>query len=458
MVDPVADDVAAAISCHAIRNARAAKMNESWIGISCAAFVLLSSLVSVRIGHSEVTTLNFIQAFNEGGAPDVIRLARKLEQERGSDETATILSRLLTHKDVKLRAVAAHAIGNLESAGKTALLEVARPLAEYDYHFAAQLDELGPGKIPVWLARQIVKPTESASIAYRALGTLGVKDHRLVSIFTAGIDHQDFNVRWNSVVLLGDLGKTAKDAAPSLIRLLKQKPKDLKRDLRDEAAFTLGRIGAETEKTVPLLIQNLTHEVPKVRQASALGLGRMGSPAASAIPSLIDFLGDDQGLLPPAICAFSAHPQHSGATALVNIGKASVPALTDALNSGDSDVRLHAAEALGYLAEDAESALDQLLQRLQDRDPMIRREAALSLSLVAPNDKRLVPALVRMLDDTSPDVREQILWSMETIASKETLQSAVDRLSKDVNPAVRDAVLEVRERLEFDNADGNRDE
>jgi HEAT repeat protein len=70
-----------------------------------------------------------------------------------------------------------------------------------------------------------------------------------------------------------------------------------------------------------------------VRFAAVSALGRLGPAAKDAVPALINSLRDET-------------IRELAADSLVKIGRAAVPALVEAVQTGPSGIRWHAAEAL----------------------------------------------------------------------------------------------------------------
>jgi len=392
-----------------------------------------------------------------------------------------------------LRAAAAHALGRMGDSGKAALPELASTLVS-GVGVAHYLEEYGAADIPVWLAAAALRPdaTDETSNAFFALQLLEPKDERLIPLLVGALGHPNLDVRWSAVVLLADMREMAAPAHPALVLLLEQEPDRPQRAaeyfsperIRQEAAFALGCIGANPERTVQLLTGMLTHDEPGIRKWSALGLGQMGAEAKAAIPHLIDMLVDEKSSLPAATCIYSAHPEHAASTALVNIGEHSIPALAQALKANSSKVRLRAAEALMYFGPRAESAKDDLIRLLQDRDEDVRCTVAAALSWIAPHDQLLVTELLRLthakepkvraagvttlgvlglkqkaipldrilrlIGDPDPDVRKAALGCLTAVAPRETVASAVERLLVDPDDNVRDAAEEAQERLRED--------
>lgn len=84
---------------------------------------------------------------------------------------------------------------------------------------------------------------------------------------------------------------------------------------------------------------------------------------------------------------------------LVGQGSAAVPALLQALQSGDDSVRRQAAEALASIGDP--QAADALAAATHDADGDVRGHASAGLARVG--DPRAVEALVRTIDDL-PDI------------------------------------------------------
>src|SRR5437016_4111599 len=87
--------------------------------------------------------------------------------------------------------------------------------------------------------------------------------------------------RGEAASTLGDIGPPARAAAPALLRALKGE--DL--PLRRAAAVALGKIHAEPEVVIPLLVTYLNDE--SLNEAAADGLGEYGPAARAGVPKLL---------------------------------------------------------------------------------------------------------------------------------------------------------------------------
>jgi HEAT repeat protein len=121
--------------------------------------------------------------------------------------------------------------------------------------------------------------------------------------------------------------------------------------VRENAIYILGLL--ESPVATPMLIQALNDQVLSVRMQAAKALGRVGDPAA--VPALLNALR-------------SADEQFGGQifSALVKLGRASVPALIDASSSNSTWMRWQAIRALGAIRD--RRALPVLVGALSDAD------------------------------------------------------------------------------------------
>jgi HEAT repeat protein len=161
---------------------------------------------------------------------------------------------------------------------------------------------------------------------------------------------------------LGKLGRQAKSAAPQLLDALKHTDAQV----RVDAADALGRVGADPKKAVPALIGLLKDDPEReVRRSAAGALGEWGPAAVSAVPALRKALQGKGG------------GWWVAADAIGKIGGPdAVPALVEALEGKDDDVRLTAIKRLGDLGSAAASAAEALKKAQQDDSRESNRKAA----------------------------------------------------------------------------------
>jgi HEAT repeat protein len=126
------------------------------------------------------------------------------------------------------------------------------------------------------------------------------------------------------------------------------------------------------------------------------------------------------------------------ADALVNLGTPAIPALIEALQQSDAELRWRAASVLSDLGPEAASALPVLVQTLQDSDPQVRLYATIALGNMGKSAQDAVPQLVAALQDKDAYVRIYAPTALRKIGVQGTVAiSALAKALADQNPRVR---------------------
>lgn len=172
---------------------------------------------------------------------------------------------------------------------------------------------------------------------------------------------------------------------------------------------------------VPLLIELLKGSDAKERRGAAIVLAVL----ARALPAepLVKALSD----LDPMV-------RLSVSVALAEMGERALPALTDALNDPDREIRSGAATALG-LTRDTRS-LEHLVEALEDPWPATRIAAARSLARI--NDPRGIGPILLLLRDPEPIVRWSIIHIISRTRNTAATAFLIERL-RDPEPFIRAA-------------------
>jgi HEAT repeat protein len=155
---------------------------------------------------------------------------------------------------------------------------------------------------------------------------------------------------WENLIAIVCAGIIAEQVEP----LCPRQNLDTRKEVTDYIAID--------DEDLKLLISELSHSDPIVRQSAAHGLGELATYARSAIPALIAALGDE-----------SMKVRATAYYALARIEPAayetrSIEALIDALNEGEEDVSTVAAWALSELGISSKMAAPALL-RMLDKCP-----------------------------------------------------------------------------------------
>ena len=227
----------------------------------------------------------------------------------------------------------------------------------------------------------------------------------------------DSDVRSIAAVTLGEIGSEAKDAVPALIQLLQDQ--DAEGFVRANAALALREIGPEAKDAVPALIQALQDQDKYVRRDAAGALGKIGTPGAIKVAKdryraivTLGWIGSKDEV-PALIEALQNEDKDVRVNAAVTlreiVSEDAVPALIQALQGQDEWVRVNAAWALGEIGESAKDAVPALLQALQGQNKDVRKDVARALGNIG---KDAMPALIQTLKNRNIDVRSSATWTL----------------------------------------------
>lgn len=177
--------------------------------------------------------------------------------------------------------------------------------------------------------------------------------------------------------LLGKLGPIASSAVPAISNSLK----DPNLRIKLAAIETLGKIGPRAKSAIPSLILMLTDKSERVLEVVATALANI-DPEWAAYSGVTDVIG--------TLAKQLGNAGHSGdlaVRAFTKIGPPSVSALVKVLRSGDRIARQNAARALGQIGIAAGAAIPALTEALQDEQLDVRDEVRKALTHIQRDDR-----------------------------------------------------------------------
>jgi HEAT repeat protein len=175
-----------------------------------------------------------------------------------------------------------------------------------------------------------------------ALGVVGRDDPAAAAAIVAHLGTSDGGLLEHVVNRVIEFGPAAKAAVPRLIALFREEPSDW--HFRGQVADALAAIGPAARAAVPALEEALTERDERVRYPAAVALGMIGPAGKAAVPVLIAAMCDEEHSW------WWARHHKKGLQALVSIGRAAVPALTEVVRFGPKDeCRRAAREALAKI-------------------------------------------------------------------------------------------------------------
>jgi len=219
-----------------------------------------------------------------------------------------------------------------------------------------------------------------------------------VNVCVPALSHEDWQVRSQAAVGLGQLKLAKEEVGLALLRALQ----DSHWPVRGAAAASLGELGMPQEEVVVGLLRALQDGEVKVRAVAAISLGRLGVAKEEVIAALLR-----------------------------------------ALRSEEENMRGQAAASLGQLGEGKEEVVVGLLRALSDRAGWVRYQVAKSLGQVGGNKEEVVVALLGALEDEEARVRGQAAQSLQKLPVTESQrQSVLIRLNRGLHePALRQLAL-----------------
>jgi len=171
-----------------------------------------------------------------------------------------------------------------------------------------------------------------------------------IDALTAGLSHENPQIRETSAWTLSEIATPVKHVVPALISVLT----DADENVRIVGSIALQELG---EPAVPYLIEALTAESAEIRLNAVYALGEIGKPLDTILPALINTLTDPEWNVRRLVVR-----------ALVTIGTPAVDSLIQALNSPDQDLRRMAERALNDIGTpQARKAVADAKKRLVDR-------------------------------------------------------------------------------------------
>jgi HEAT repeat protein len=299
------------------------------------------------------------------------------------------------------------------------------------------LQEFGPeAKAALPDLRQIVKRKRNDDLAASVLDILGSIGPPSVPLLIEIITSADSDMRYNAVWKLGCMGAGAKPAVPHLVKALD----DRNDTVRKGVITALGFIGPDAKPAIPALKRLLRDPVPDVRILAGLSLHEIDPKRLEGIVVITTILRKDKEKRSFAVSALgafgpkaqSAVPallratrhkelQESAIGTLKEIGpaaeQATIAALAEHLLDPDLELRATTLTNLKNLGPRAKNAVPALVNALKDNNEEMRKKAAKALAAVGPGAKAALKALTNSLKDQSVWVRLEAAYALTQIDS-----------------------------------------
>ncbi|MCO5170506.1 MAG: HEAT repeat domain-containing protein [Planctomycetes bacterium] len=246
---------------------------------------------------------------------------------------------------------------------------------------------------------------ELRAAAAEALGFVGGPP--VAERLAACLDDPESEVREAAAWSLGRLGPAARAAVPGLLRALEED----RSDLGLAAASALGEVGGTPERVVPALARVVgAADPPWWTAVAAEALAAYGAAALPALDTLITALDPD----------VDDEVRVHAALTLVGIGPPARAALPRLTSIGEEDCAAPAFRlAAAAIAGEPAQALPGLVADLGHPERI--GAAARSLAWLGPVAESAVPALVRALGEAAWEDAEHVARALDRIAARPDL-------------------------------------
>jgi len=226
--------------------------------------------------------------------------ARGLMELKASPEVvAPVLVEALNDDDPT---VVGNALEALAALGPEAIPRVAgalgnKDLREFAVRILYRMGTAAEPAVPAIVAAMSPTATDEAERHFQrelrlVLAQIGTDAKAAVPALIKSLDAQDIEIQGSSAYALGKIGPAASEAVPKLRQLLEGNDELARR----VSVWALLKIQPNNERlitrAVPLLTAGLQSERALARQEAAASLGEIGAPAKSAIPALKKLLND----------------------------------------------------------------------------------------------------------------------------------------------------------------------
>ena len=270
----------------------------------------------------------------------------------------------------------------------------------------------------------------------------------------SGLNSDHARVREGCAMALGELGRSAKNAIPSLTaatddsaagvraasigalaaiavgdainpEVFKKGLADKDNSVRTAAAKAVSVLELEEPKLNALLAIAIHDARSSVRKPAAMRLVRSENVPDSIIPDCVAMLSDPD-----------AEVRLASTRILTNLGSravSSVPALTKSLNDPDTNVRANAILALAKMESAAEPAVDQLIQAVGSDESVIVLNAVNALGAIGTKAWRASSTIRKRLDDNTDTVRQAAVANLIRIAPPDQFRTLVPTIEGVLN-------------------------
>jgi HEAT repeat protein len=349
----------------------------------------------------------------------------------------TKLINYLNHKDLKVRLWAIQKLGILGPSSVTAVPQLISRLqdtdAEVRWNAASALGKIGTAaKAAVPQLLPLVRDNNASirEIAAYALGEIGSEAKAVVPQLLPLLRDGDKSVRLDAILALRKL-KSVKETVPQIIPLLQ----DSDRDTRLAAVQTSEEFGPDTfQEALPFLIKSYYRYQD---QEVFILIQNHGGPNAQA--KLIANIPDNNATFKISELVWHLSGNCNDYIFDYKRYKDLSTKLLDHFKDKKSPDRAAAASIIGRISPPAKSAVPALIEALNDQDEDMRRSALDTLQRI--DVMALRQALIANLQNQDQEIRRTAIEEMQMLTNDAALMNALQDKDENIRQRAINALL-----------------
>ena len=246
-------------------------------------------------------------------------------------------------------------------------------------------------------------------------------------------------LRWTSARILGVIRPVESNTVDALMALIHDKDTEV----RQNCFRALAGFGNQISNTIPLLFEGTNDPDMTIRIGIYTDLVKLTGQASPYVSLIASCLTNVDHWVP-----------ETAASSLGDCGllaSNTYPQLIHALKTGEPQLRINAADALGKTGAKNPEVVAALLKALEgDSAQEVRRSSAVSLGNIGPAASNAVPALIKILREANPEKRGNTTgwWVAATALGGIGGQDAIKGLEEAQNSGDPDIRLSARRALQ----------
>lgn len=269
-----------------------------------------------------------------------------------------------------------------------------------------------------------VAPKAYAIIALKQLVPQDVATYGTVAVDAlcgiGGLDNNQGTIRIQACLALAAIGPPARASIPKLVKLVEDR---LSNEVRQWAAFALGKVGYDNDgyadgRALGALIGGIDDVSREVRLECLQSITNLGPPPAGPgaaqvkekLERRVKTEKDNSAKIWVRVAIMRMDP--------TKVNDANLNPITGLMKEkGDLDIRVQAARAIGFFGPAAKSKIPELVEALNDPEPLMVWQALWSLAMMGKEAKNALPQIEKVAADSKADksVQEAAKKAIEVI-------------------------------------------